>query len=129
MKNNKNEYIICSAILFAESKNVDYKDLLTVNEMSEAVKTLFGIPFNEHIICGRRHSDCYLIVKRLNESLYRKMTDENTIKGFMTSKGRFVNRSEAYKIAKEEEQFYMPELSNNELTKLLTSEDLYGVDY
>lgn len=102
---NKNEYIICSAIKFIDSNNKDC------------------------IICGRRHSDCYRTIKYLNETLYSLLTDENTNQGFMTSTGRFVNRSEAYEIAKREEQFYMPELSINESTKILTSEDLFGVDY
>lgn len=107
MNKNQSEHIICSAIRFIE----EYNDLGT------------------RIVCGRRHCDCYKTVKCLNETLFNLLTDKNTDQGFMTSKGRFVTRSEAYKIAKREEQFYLPDLSLGESTKILTSEDLFGFDY
>lgn len=105
MNKNQNEYIICSAIKFIDSNNKDC------------------------IICGRRHSDCYRTIKYLNEKLFNSLTDQNTEQGFATSKDRFVDRYEAYEIAKREEQFYLPELSLCIETKILTSEDLFGVDY
>ena len=105
---NQNEHIICSAIRFIEEYNNESRT---------------------RVICGRRHCDCYKTIGCLNETLYNLLTDENTEQGFMTSTGRFVDRYEAYEIAKREKQFYMPELSINESTKILTSEDLFGVDY
>lgn len=98
------EYILCSAIKVIDSNN------------------------KEHIICGRRHNDCISTLKGLNIDLYKTLNETNTTMGFLTSKGEFKDRYDGYNIAKRENQFILPELSINE-NEILTSEDLFGVDY
>ena len=51
------------------------------------------------MICGRRHSDCYRTLKTLGvlDQYKHLLTDESS--GFLTTENRFVDRSEAYKIA------------------------------
>ena len=117
------EFIICSAIRYVEYiEKFGFIKIIPLLEYDPE-------KHYERIVCGRRHNDCYNTIRFLNFMLQIQFNEKTIEDGFMTSKGRFVNRFEAYEIAKKEEQFYMPELSNNELTKSLTSEDLYGVDY
>ena len=51
------------------------------------------------VICGRRHSDCYSTLKILGvlDQFKHLLTDNSS--GFITTENRFVDRSEAYKIA------------------------------
>jgi hypothetical protein len=61
-----------------------------------------AIKFNDTIICGRRHGDCYTTLKVL---LSPYITPNDTdlpgrdCQGFMTSLGRYVDRTEAWNIA------------------------------
>ncbi len=47
----------------------------------------------------------------------------------MTSKGRYVDRIEAFKIAKERNQIFHTMYDDDATERILTSEDLYGIDH
>lgn len=96
------EKIICSAIWFD-----DYKEY---QHQPKNIKTGF-------VICGRRHHNCFMIMKILTNSNYTKLDYEKE-QGFLTNTNRFVDREEAAVIAKEANQ------TNYTVTKLY-SEDLY----
>lgn len=76
-------------------------------------------------ICGRRHKDCYNIADALMNGGF--LERERKHQGFMTSTGRFVDREEAFKIAKENNQI-IHKMFDNDSTGSLTSEDLFGMD-
>ena len=76
-------------------------------------------------ICGRRHADCYAIADALMNGGF--LERERKHQGFMTSIGRFVDRVEAFKIAKANSQI-VHAMFDNDKEGSLTSEDLYGVD-
>lgn len=99
MLDNLKEYILCAAI-----------KLMGMNNNNTAV------------ISGFRHVDIIIQLNKLGISLdYQGDSDmECHWMGFLTSKNRFVNRSEAYKIALEANQ-----IEEKELSSLLISEDLY----
>ena len=89
----KKEYIICSAIHNPEDKDMAEQPL---------------------IYCGLRHPNILWQSKLVSRDPYHQ--------GFLTSKGRFVNREEALIIALENDQV----LDKNEIRgKSLHSEDLY----
>ena len=115
------EYIICAAIHvqngFKESTIDNIKD---------------GI-----IVCGRRHSDCYNILKGIigdfqQASEYMPNRDHQ---GFVTSTNRYVGRAEAYQIALKAGQIEPRKIDTllseweqkqaKEDYEILTSEDLY----
>ena len=73
---------------------------------------------NEDIICGYRHSDCYKI---LSIFVTEELLPGREFQGFLTSKNRFVDRTEGLKIAKDNNQIW----HNMEVHDILTSEDLY----
>lgn len=85
-----------------------------------------ALNFESIIICGHRHSDCYAILK----NLYKKFTgSENDIilperkdQGFLTSNNRYVDRKEAWNIAKANNQIAYGRESSDEY---LISENLY----
>lgn len=84
-----------------------------------------AISYNEIIICGLRHVDCFdTLSKLLNK--YTPITDLQTKenKGFLTSFNRFVDRKEAYRIAIESHQITHTLFDGIEEGKLI-SEDLY----
>lgn len=99
MKNK--EYILCSAI-----KRVNTKD---------CTKHYYNNDIYD-IEIGYRHCD---IFGRFQNEVSRKPQDQ----GFYTSKGRFVDRKEAMKIAIESEQVLEEKLHNPSVG--LFSEDLY----
>ncbi|MDD5407107.1 MAG: hypothetical protein PHE73_09240 [Sulfurovaceae bacterium] len=77
-----------------------------------AIKTRSG-----KIVLGHRHSDCIYTAKRMGWALQDlSFTDQ----GFITSKNRFVDRWEAFRIAKRAKQ-----VKSNYDIKELFSEDLY----
>ncbi|MBK7362668.1 MAG: hypothetical protein IPJ01_10270 [Micavibrio sp.] len=108
----KPEFILCSAIHFQNG----------------AKSTVLNIESGV-IVCGRRHGDCYEIIKSLLGVDIANIPNNKSkdIVGFLTSKNRFVNRSEAFKIAKLNNQ-----ITHNMFDKddegILTSEDLYWGD-
>lgn len=81
--NNKQEYILCAAIKRIESK--------------ECTPYYEGMNDICNIEIGYRHHD---ILQRFKGEVSRKQVDQ----GFYTSKGRFVDRSEAMLIAWRAEQ-------------------------
>lgn len=109
IKNSHNpfekEYILCSAILRKEpAEEATYTD-------------------NHKCILGYRHCD---IMRNFND-LVRK---DPKAQGFFTSKGRFVDRRKAYKIAIKAKQIKVPERckgysDSNYISWELYSEDLY----
>lgn len=76
-----------------------------------------------HEVYGLRHYDP-LMIKQINElEKQYKYALLDYEQGFMTNKGRFVNRKEAMKIAKEQNQILR--LSGSPNPNILFSEDLY----
>lgn len=85
------EYILCAAIK------------ITIND-----ETI--------IISGYRHGDCFNIVHKLCPNKHINQDEQ----GFLTSSGRFVDRIEAKKIAKQANQ-----LIRDSIFSKLISEDIY----
>ena len=81
-----------------------------------------ALKFQETIVCGRRHSDCY---ETLNHFVVFYETNRED-QGFLTSLGRFVDRKEAWKIAKANNQIkFGLAASENGEDSILISENLY----
>jgi len=94
------EIIICAAVHFDDGKKYVYKPI--------NIET-------GYVICGHRHHECFY-----TRAIFGgEQGFEGTItQGFLTSKNRFLDRKEAYRLAKG----YMEIYSENES---LYSEDLY----
>src|SRR6478752_8153270 len=111
----KGEFIICAAI------HID--DKMEHLAQPPNVKTGF-------VVCGRRHSDCYQTIIFLRgdiddffKSLGISAADQRKCQGFMTSNNRYVDRREAYKLAKENNQIeYGGEAIENDDDSILISE-------
>ena len=74
------------------------------------------------VISGLRHNDCISIVIALS---LENPTQIEIVQGFITNKNRFVDRYEAYEIAKREKQLH-PKYENFKGDEaILFSEDLY----
>lgn len=86
------EYILCAAII-------------DKNKLDAAGHTL--------IYCGHRHNNILWQSKDVPRDPYAQ--------GFLTNKGRFVDRKEALRIALEAKQIEAPQYNDNQLF----SEDLY----
>ncbi len=97
--NNKIEYILCAAIHYNDGKEYTFSP------------TQIG-----YVVCGKRHGDCM----ETRFALTGKPTGDNDREGFLTSKNRFVNRTEALQIAIKAEQVKAEDCSSK-----LLSEDLY----
>ncbi|MBP5722187.1 MAG: hypothetical protein J6X18_01195 [Bacteroidales bacterium] len=131
--NKEKEYILCAAIHY--DNGLDYKR----QQQSYGVETGF-------VLCGFRHPDILdvlptnpfwlkemfedgdeEVIQKYEELKYKygwqedSLTRCDTVQGFLTSKGRFVNRKEAYAIALEAKQINKDGGYNGELF----SEDLY----
>lgn len=115
------EFIICAAIYI--------NDGVIHEQQPENIKTGF-------VICGRRHNNCYQTIKSLtnfsaNEvigDLIKSLTREELREhqGFLTSLDRYVNRKEAWKIAKENNQIQFGlSASEDGDDSILISENLY----
>lgn len=106
------EKIACSAIWFDDKQKHD----------NQPLNILSGF-----VVCGLRHNNCYGTLHAVNnfatkeERLrwFEKLEKRET-QGFLTTSNRFVNRSEAYKIAKESGQL---KLANT--ARKLHSEDIF----
>lgn len=96
IKNDSKEYILCSAIKRIEPTHIDEE-------------------YNDTHMCvlGYRHSD-------ILHNYYGLVLKGLSAQGFFTSKGRFVDRKEAYKIALSANQIHSTNVSG-----VLYSEDLY----
>lgn len=117
------EYIICAAIW--------YKDGIKHDGQPKNIETGF-------VIAGRRHHNCYATAKALagiDEVIKLKITNiENTMskedyrkhQGFITSLDRYVDRKEAFQIAKANNQIVFGlDASDNGEDSILISENLY----
>jgi len=78
------------------------------------------------VICGRRHHNCFSTLKALiglDKIISERVQGIQTDQGFLTSSDRFVDRKEAWVIAKDNNQIiYEP--VDNEIQPLF-SEDIY----
>jgi len=104
------EFILCAAIHFKNGAET------TVEGVESGV-----------IICGRRHGDCYAVLKGMigDDVNFSTLPDRDS-QGFLTSKNRYVDRKEAWKIAEENNQIkFGYEASNNGVDSELISENLY----
>lgn len=115
------EFILCAAIWINDQQKHD--------QQPQNIEIGF-------IICGRRHSDCYQTIKDLKGNLKSSVSnylkslnishDNRESQGFITSLDRYVNRKEAYKIAKANNQIqYGAEATENGEDSMLISENLY----
>lgn len=99
------EYILCAAV-----KRIKRRESSLGNPYKEGTNDILDIEL------GYRHHD-----------IFQRFPDELDItpkaQGFYTSKGRFVDREEGYKIALEAGQLNSDRVFND--IKLLCSEDLY----
>jgi hypothetical protein len=100
------EWILCAAIHVED----DPKHLHTPKN----IETGF-------VICGRRHHNCYRILELLPN--VDKLNVGRERQGFITNLDRYVDRKEAFQIAKAANQCLQPDLINENIG--LTSEDLY----
>ncbi len=130
MKEQK-EFILCAAIWYNDGQ-----------EHTGQPKNIE----NGFVVSGRRHHNCYGVVKAILGDDKRKIGDiENSMseedyklhQGFLTSADRYVGREEAWKIAKENGQIFyglkVSDRDNEQLDKItgeqcksiLISENLY----
>jgi hypothetical protein len=113
------EKIICSAIYISDGKQH--------TDQPTNIETGF-------VISGRRHNNCYAVLKSLlgKEGMERILNDVKQTRddqGFITSMNRYVNRKEAMVIAKRENQLLVPKLHQDNEDSILTSEDLFPMDW
>lgn len=104
MDNNKKPYILCAAIHYKDGKKYEQqpRDI-----------------FLGFVICGRRHHNCVAT----GTILGAKLCEQPYTQGFLTSDDRFVDRTEAYAIARDRGQLLS---KYRELfTTALLSEDIY----
>lgn len=101
------EFILCAAVW--------YNDGLRHDGQPENITE--GI-----VVCGRRHHNCYATLKALGitnddyKTMFSIMSESEHRKhqGFLTSKDRYVDRREAWEIAKENNQIKFG-LSNSDM--------------
>lgn len=84
-----------------------------------AVKAVGGF-----ICIGKSHADCFYQGRNMGLTLQKK----STAQGFMTSKGRFVNREEAAQIAKNAKQLSKAGNARRIVTHLLSEDIWYRKD-
>lgn len=89
-----------------------------------------AILYDGVIVGGKRHKDIINALEKLAGKRYDEAKTDREFQGFLTSTGRYVNRSEAFQIAVKANQLLFPKLYGDltNLNKELTSEDLYGID-
>ena len=115
------EFILCAAIYI--------NDGIVHEAQPENIEIAF-------VICGRRHHNCYQTIKDLtgqtpNEKIgtfINSLSEEEHRKhqGFITSTDRYVDRKEAFKIAKENNQIQFGlSASDNGEDSILISENLF----
>jgi hypothetical protein len=106
------EYILCAAVWYKEFPHIKNQDIplksFLPNNLSSGV-----------VFCGHRHGQC--IYSKCAVTGLRDAESGEHVQGFLTNLNRFVNRQEAWDIAKEVNQIIR--VSGGEGT--LYSEDLY----
>ena len=106
-----NEFIICAAIWYDDGEI--YKD--------QPININTGF-----VVAGRRHYNCLETLKILNKTLDNKISENRNNQGFLTSLDRYVNRKEAWTIAKKNNQIQFGLMaSDNGEDSILISENLY----
>lgn len=80
-----------------------------------------AVMYNGMLIAGMRHSDCYRVITGLTG--ITKLPGRES-QGFLTSNNRFVDRAEAWKIAKNNGQIRYGAVRHDEDIELI-SENLY----
>lgn len=117
MKNKPVEFILCAAIWI--------NDGLKHEQQPENIEIGF-------VICGRRHNNCYQTITDLKchyktylKSLNLTEDDYKKQHGFITSLDRYVTRREAWKIAKDNNQFQYGPIGEEGEGSILISENLY----
>lgn len=86
-----------------------------------------AINYKGIIICGHRHSECInVLTKLLKQNVPFDILLNDEYQGFLTSKNRFVDRYEAWKIANDCKQirFATSSVENDKMQNLI-SENLY----
>lgn len=83
-----------------------------------------AIKFGETIICGHRHGDCYLVLKNLLGEIPSDNLPNRDDQGFLTSLNRYVDRKEAWQIAKANNQIFYGFITDDK-DSILISENLY----
>lgn len=85
-----------------------------------------AINHNGTIVCGYRHGDCYDILRSLVPNITEDEEPDRSMQGFLTSENRFVDRKEAWKIAKANNQIkYGLKVSDFGEESELISENLF----
>jgi len=88
-----------------------------------------AIDYYGKTISGFRHKDCYNTIRLINPNITEEELPERYLCGFLTSKNRFVNRKEAWKIALVNNQIkYGLKASDNGENSELISENLYMLE-
>ena len=100
---SKDEYIVCAAIWYLDEK-------LHIHQPKN-VNAGF-------VLCGLRHHNCIATAKI---TMDLNTTTFSHIQGFLTSHNRFVDRKEAFKIAKQNKQI----IKKHSPDDVLLSEDIY----
>ena len=119
-------------IILGNRTELDYelKDLKESDYIFEKI-LCSAINYNGAIITGRRHSDCYKSLKSILEvesysNINFDLADREH-QGFLTTFNRFVDRKEAYKIAKAQNQIkYGFDATENGEESILISENLFN---
>lgn len=106
----KSERIICAAIW--------YNDGIKRSHLPRNIDS--GI-----VAAGWRHHNCFTILWTLYPDRDYISCDQKTIQGFLTSKGNFVDRKEAFIIAKEQGQIIEEEFEKSIRKDELKSELIY----
>lgn len=108
---NKPEFILCAAYRFKEGYRTPRMEEITAKD-GTMVEDIYYEPHKDvfRMAVGWRHPD--ILYK------YGDIIDKSDTGGFMTSKGRYVDREEAAKIAFETGQI-------DKEKRVLYSEDLY----
>ena len=102
----------------------DGSDTINKNIIKEYI-LCSAIDYNGIIICGHRHEDCYEILQGLRPDISEVELPDRTKQGFLTSVNRYVNREEAWIIAKASNQIvYGLEVSDHDDDKLLLELDI-----
>lgn len=111
------EHILCAAI---------WVDTGKVEQPARS----YGYPKTGLLFTGWRHPDCFVTLNAWASYLSKERRAEigkeqfaGRNQGFLTSRGRFVDRREAFEIALKAKQ--IPEEWDEDTPKTLISEDLY----
>ena len=108
MRTDVLEYIACSAIWFDDGK--------------EYVHQPFNIK-SGYVIAGLRHHNCFATLSILTNKNQSHLQYEK-VQGFLTSKGRFVNRQEGLVVARSANQVSADFIAHKHNAEL-HSEDIY----